>query len=184
MVKPVEIALKTGASVVLRSATRWDARAYANFKHDMLATSQHLNTEADEAQISPAKERSAITRVAHNDNEVILLAVLNRKIIGAVETLTDRRRRLRHTTLLGLSIAEGYRGQGLGRALLSATFDWLRKDTKIERVELHVHGNNDHAITLYRAMGFIEEGRRRRAIRLGAQDYVDDILMCAYLERT
>jgi RimJ/RimL family protein N-acetyltransferase len=61
--------------------------------------------------------------------------------------------------------------------------EWAKGHPYIERVELHVHGDNDKAIKLYKVLGFVEEGRKKDAIRRGPQDYVDDILMCAYLGR-
>jgi RimJ/RimL family protein N-acetyltransferase len=149
----------------------------------MLQTSRHLNTRPEEAQISTGAERRLIKRIVTSENELAIVALHDGDIIASLETLTDRRGRLKHSTLLGVSVAHGFRGLGLGHAMLLCCLEWAKGHPYIERVELHVHGDNDKAIKLYKVLGFVEEGRKKDAIRRGPQDYVDDILMCAYLGR-
>jgi ribosomal protein S18 acetylase RimI-like enzyme len=52
-----------------------------------------------------------------------------------------------------IEIAEAFRGKGLGRAVLLALEDLLRP-LGIEKVELHVFGNNRVAIHLYESLGY------------------------------
>ena len=71
-----------------------------------------------------------------------------------------------------------WRGAGLGRRLMAAALAdaWQRH---FERIELWVRGPNAAAIALYRKMGFVEEGRRRDAIRLGFGSE-DEVLMAMH----
>jgi len=83
-----------------------------------------------------------------------------------------------HAGTLGMGIADGHRGQGLGNALLKAALDHAGR-CGIERVELQVYASNGPAIALYRKFGFETEGIRRRARKLDG--HYDDILVMARL---
>jgi [ribosomal protein S18]-alanine N-acetyltransferase len=67
--------------------------------------------------------------------------------------------------LESVAVEENMRGQGIGRALLSAVVDWA-KSNGAERVELEVRASNSGAIRLY-----AQAGLRREGIRAG---YYDD----------
>ena len=50
----------------------------------------------------------------------------------------------------------------------------------IERVELEVFASNTGAINLYRQLGFVVEGTKKRARKLDGE-YDDDVLMALFL---
>lgn len=62
---------------------------------------------------------------------------------------------------LGMAVAEGWRGRGVGRALLTAGVDWARA-AGAHKVALQVWPHNVAARALYARAGFAEEGRLRR----------------------
>ena len=175
------ITLNNQEQAFIRSAKPKDARSFARFKKEMLRTSDHLNTRSEEAYFGTWHERKSIKRILSKDDEIILLAIKGGEIIGAIETLTDRRIQLKHSTVLGISIAAPHRGLGVGRQLLEVYLAWAKEHPRLERIELHVHADNTVALELYKKLGFQHEGQRIGAIRRGSQEYVDDILMCFYL---
>lgn len=61
---------------------------------------------------------------------------------------------------LGMSILDGWRGRGGGRALLQAAIEHAR-GSQAHKIELEVWPDNERAIALYRAFGFEVEGLRR-----------------------
>jgi RimJ/RimL family protein N-acetyltransferase len=71
-----------------------------------------------------------------------------------------------------------WRGQGLGRALLEAC---IRKAfaSGFTRIELEVYADNASAIALYRRLGFVDEGLKRRARVLDGR--VQDLRLMALL---
>ena len=81
-----------------------------------------------------------------------------------------------HIAKLGMGLRADQRGKGLGRRLLEATVARAR-EMGLEKIELGVYATNEPAIRLYRAMGFVDEGVRRRS-RLVDGMY-DDVLMMA-----
>lgn len=67
-------------------------------------------------------------------------------------------------------------------ALITALLDWGAAHETIEKVRLGVFATNERATGLYRALGFVEEGRRRKEFRFGPGRYVDDIRMFQWVK--
>lgn len=61
--------------------------------------------------------------------------------------------------ILNIAVIDAKRGQGLGRVLLDALLDYLKKGGA-GRVYLEVRRSNEAAIGLYRASGFTPQGVR------------------------
>jgi len=81
-----------------------------------------------------------------------------------------------HVRMLGIGIAPGFQGRGVGRMLIERLLDWADNWAGVLRVELMVHADNDRAMALYRSMGFEDEGRHRGyAMKDGR--YVDSLSM-------
>lgn len=80
-----------------------------------------------------------------------------------------------HIGSLGMGLLPGYRGKGFGRQLVVATIQKAR-ELGLERIQLSVYASNQPAISLYRRLEFVEEGRQKRG-RLMDGVYDDVILM-------
>lgn len=65
---------------------------------------------------------------------------------------------------IGMMVAAGQRGRGVGKALVSASIDWARA-YGLHKLALSVFPHNGAAIALYRTCGFVEEGRLVRHVR-------------------
>jgi RimJ/RimL family protein N-acetyltransferase len=65
---------------------------------------------------------------------------------------------------IGMMVAAGSRGRGVGTALVEAAIAWS-KDRGLHKLALSVFPHNHAAIALYRKCGFVEEGRLVRHIR-------------------
>jgi RimJ/RimL family protein N-acetyltransferase len=58
--------------------------------------------------------------------------------------------------------------------------DWARGTGVVTRVELQAFAGNDAATRLYERLGFVTEGRRRRAVFRDGE-YQDDVIMAILL---
>jgi len=96
-------------------------------------------------------------------------------VVGWCDVVRNPNEGFRHVGRLGMGLLPGYRGRGLGRRLAVQTIGAARQ-VGIERVELEVFASNEPAIALYRALGFITEGIKRRARKLDGQ-YDDNVFM-------
>ena len=81
-----------------------------------------------------------------------------------------------HIGYLGMGVLQAYRSKGIGRRLVEATIAKAR-EFGLEKIELSVYSSNDAAIALYRNLGFVDEGRKKRG-RLVDGIY-DDVLLMA-----
>lgn len=126
---------------------------------------------ADGVEVSPLAEASRAAVVALHDrvfpgthtpgdridrapNRVVLAAVRDDAVLGyvAVERQEDG-----DGSLDFLGVAEGARGQGIGRRLVVAGCQRLRDDLGCSSVHLTVRASNVAARRLYASIGFVEE---------------------------
>ena len=86
-----------------------------------------------------------------------------------------------HVVRLTIAVHEGHQGRGIGRALMHELLRWARADPRVDKVELQVRSSNARAIALYSSLGFVEEGRKTRRLKLGPGVYLDDIYMALWV---
>ena len=65
---------------------------------------------------------------------------------------------------------------GIGRKLIEHLIKWAQ-ERELMRIELNVFANNYPAIELYKKMGFKEDGRREKAVKLYDNKFCDLIHM-------
>ena len=71
------------------------------------------------------------------------------------------------------------RKSGLGKRLVAAVLDHARG--RVEMVQLTVVSENEAARRLYEAMGFVEYGYEKRALKQDGR-YFDEVLMVKFLD--
>ena len=76
----------------------------------------------------------------------------------------------------GMFVDRGWRGRGVGSALVQAAIGWARAQG-LHKLSLEVFAHNTAAIGLYRKCGFVEEGRRVKQYRRVSGELWDSIVM-------
>ncbi|HEX3538801.1 MAG TPA: GNAT family protein [Acidimicrobiales bacterium] len=84
---------------------------------------------------------------------------------------------------LGMAVLEGWRGRGVGAALMAAAVDWARVQG-LHKVSLQLWPHNVAALRLYQKFGFQEEGRLVRQYRRRNGELWDAIVMGLVLDTT
>ena len=97
--------------------------------------------------------------------------------MGNLDITGGRRKRLRHTGLVGMGMLREYREKGLGNILLQTGIKWAQANPLLEKLWLQILADNTPAISLYKKAGFVEEGRQKQFVKLDAHTYYDNILM-------
>lgn len=128
---------------------------------------------------SVTEERRYIRALKRHPDAAVYVAEDDGAIVGRLSVARDPHQASRHVADLGIMIAIGHRGQGIGHALLDQAVAWAR-DVGVSKIELHVFPWNEPAIRLYEKFGFEREGLRKRHYRRG-NEYVDAILMALHL---
>jgi RimJ/RimL family protein N-acetyltransferase len=77
---------------------------------------------------------------------------------------------------LGMLVAAGWRGRGVGSALLGAGIEWAR-EAGAHKVALQVWPHNQAALNLYEKFGFQREGLLRRHYRRRNGELWDAVVM-------
>ncbi len=86
-----------------------------------------------------------------------------------------------HVVRLTIAVHEGHERRGVGAALMNELLEWARANAAVEKVELQVRSSNTGAIEFYRSLGFIEEGRKTRRLKIGPHEYLDDVYMALWV---
>jgi putative acetyltransferase len=75
-----------------------------------------------------------------------------------------------------MSVADGWRGRGVGTALMQTCVDWAR-EREIHKLALQVWPHNEVALHLYEKFGFEREGLLRAHYRRSNGELWDAIVM-------
>jgi RimJ/RimL family protein N-acetyltransferase len=165
----------------VRQAEPRDAAAYIRLIKGILREQPPVDTPYDRSEFDPAPEAMAARIAAYpaTGNSLFLVAAAAEAtpLIGVLTCAGGTLKADRHVTELGIYVEKGWRGRGVGTALLTDAIRWARAHPSIERVALDVMTTNHTAIGLYEHFGFEREGVRRRAYKRGG--YSVDMLVMA-----
>jgi RimJ/RimL family protein N-acetyltransferase len=153
------------AEFVVRPARAADARAMAEIFAAVAAERDGIATElpVDIDERAALFARSAAGSV---------VAIADGQIVGLLHVEVSRH----GFGELGMLVDRGWRGRGVGSALVAAAAGWARGQG-LHKLSLEVFAHNTAAIALYRKAGFIEEGRRVRQYRRANGELWDSIVM-------
>jgi putative acetyltransferase len=177
---PRTLALRDGRPIVVRHATAEDVAALALLDVAIVADGRgavRLPSDLPPAHLAEERLRGSLAQLAEQHGAQLLAETAGR-VIGQASIERYRPSLLAHTAIFTLDVHPDVQRLGIGRALARAALDWADETTPaIERVELCVRADNERAIALYRSLGFVHEGTRRRFVRLPDGQYVDDLGM-------
>jgi ribosomal protein S18 acetylase RimI-like enzyme len=113
-----------------------------------------------------------VERLRPSADRLVFGAFLDGRLVGITAFVREWRRKLRHrASIAGMYVAPEARGQGIGRALLSAAIAYGRTLPELEEVTLLVNTINAPAIALYTSLGFEAYCTEPRAIRVEDRYY-------------
>jgi RimJ/RimL family protein N-acetyltransferase len=160
----------------VRPARPGDARSFLEAFRSVAAERRFIQTE----EVSQtARQCRKLFRHPVTGEGANLVAVAGGGIIGSISVQRDAHPATRHTASIGMFVTAAWRGRGVGTALMDGAMRWAR-DAGVERVDLSVYPHNQAAIALYRAFGFVQEGRLIRHAKK-SYGYEDEILMAVWL---
>ena len=166
--------------IIVRAAKPSDAALLNSYLRGIYREGIGMITRPEEFRASNFRQRFWLARKGINPDETCLLAVCGDAIVGMLECWTDKRQRVRHSTIIAMSVHADWRKRGIGKKLLLHFADWVQKHARLERIELHVHADNVAALALYRSIGFVHEGTRRAVVRYEDGTVTDDHIMALW----
>jgi RimJ/RimL family protein N-acetyltransferase len=153
------------AQFEVRPAQAGDARAMAEL---FALVAEERDGIATEPPVDVDERAAVFTRSAGES----VVAVAGGEIIGMLHLEVSRH----GFGELGMLVDRGWRGRGVGSALVAAAVGWAH-DHGLHKLCLEVFARNAAAIALYRRHGFVEEGRRARQYRRASGELWDSIMM-------
>ena len=116
------------------------------------------------------------------NNNLQFVALDDQTVVGWCAITAKAKAIYSHAGVLGMGIVEGYRGRGVGTALIRTTLDAARL-RGLKRIELQVRENSLSAMALFEKVGFVKEGvMRKHAFVDGV--YENSLLMALLFEST
>ncbi|MFB4158512.1 N-acetyltransferase family protein [Geomicrobium sp. JSM 1781026] len=154
-----------------------DSDEILQLQSSVISEDKFLITTSAEFTPNFANQKEWMNKILENDRETIIVAEFEAKVIGWIIFQSHDRKRLQHTGSFGMAVSKAHRGTGVGKALVESLLLWAEKNTYIEKISLGVFSTNHRAISLYKKIGFIEEGRKVKEIKIDNHQYIDDIMM-------
>jgi RimJ/RimL family protein N-acetyltransferase len=132
-----------------------------------------------QTQALPLERIDGFVRDSVANDAVQFFALDGAKVVGWADIFPAWADAVKHCGTLGMGIAAGNRGQGIGERLLRACLS--KALTKgITRIELEARADNQRAIKLYERVGFRHEAVKRNAMRFDGV-YYDAVQMSILL---
>lgn len=184
---PIRRLGRGGESLILRHVEIEEAAAVLEFFLAASASTNQILTQPDEAPQTAEDEAKFIADMLNHPGRLFLLAehappAGKREIVGILGIRQHDRRRAAHTATLVISVAERWRGRGVGTALMEACVAWATDHPTIEKVCLEVFHTNSTGRALYVKVGFHEEGSRCGQAQIEPGQYVDEIFMSRWVK--
>lgn len=167
---------------MIRDVQVEDAETILDLENSVFSEREYFIALPEELEKTPIqKQRQWIQNILENEKETLIVAEAGGVVVGWIVFKSQKKKRLSHTGSITMLVSKNFRGMGIGEILLKALLDWAEKNPFIEKVSLGVFSNNHRAISLYKKMGFLEEGRKIKEFKLSEHEYIDDILMCKFV---
>lgn len=82
-----------------------------------------------------------------------------------------------HVVSLNIIVHEGSQAQGVGKGIIEDLIAWAKRAPKVDKIQANVRDSNERAIGLYKKLGFKEEGRLLKHVKISDDYYLDEIIM-------
>jgi ribosomal protein S18 acetylase RimI-like enzyme len=127
-------------------------------------------------------DEKAVIETIQSPKSVYLVAEYEGQIVGHAFLEPYTLQSLCHIADLNIAVHLGWQNKGIGRQLLEQLIERAKKSSVIEKIQLNVRASNSAAISLYKKIGFQEEGRLKNRVKV-KDHYIDDIIMGLELKK-
>ena len=155
--------------VTVRPATLDDVDAVVAMVAEVAGEGRWIATEAP---VDVDQRRRRMVEDVEREEAIVLVAEAGGQVVGELGLYLARY----GVADLGMAVAAGWRGRGVGSALVAEAVARARA-AGAHKIALQVWPHNRAAIALYERFGFQVEGRLRRHYRRRSGELWDAILM-------
>lgn len=158
-----------GAGITVRPATLADVDAVVAMLVEVAGEGRWIATEAP---VDVSQRRRRMVEDVEREDAIVLVAEVGGQVVGELGLSLARY----GVADLGMAVAPGWRGRGIGSALLAEAIDRAGK-AGAHKIALQVWPHNTAAIALYERFGFQREGYLTRHYRRRSGELWDAVVM-------
>ncbi|MDQ3008947.1 MAG: GNAT family N-acetyltransferase [bacterium] len=176
---------KNGSTATLRYPSLSDAPALLEFINTVSQEDSFIRFSGEQQTLQEEEEyvRSELEQIKNGD-AVKIFCFVDSTLAGVCDIHRDvafKKRKL-HVGFQGIIIAKGFRGQGIGQELMSATIAEAQQHIPgLKHIRLECFSTNTAALALYAKLGFVEVGRLPGEL-LHRGQYIDEVVLIKPLE--
>ena len=170
-IEPRSYHMRDGRDLLIREAVPADAQVILEHVDQISSESDYLILAPGEFELTVEQEEEYLQNSFLSENSLYIISFVDGDLAGALSFAGDRRKRIRHSGELAMSVKKEYWAQGIGSRLMDALIGWASEGQIIKKINLRVRADNDRAIRLYENKGFTREGVIRRGIRVEGRYY-------------
>ncbi|MDQ3021442.1 MAG: GNAT family N-acetyltransferase [Bacteroidota bacterium] len=173
---------KNDISVLIRNAHPDDAETLIDINLKIVDEKLYMLRQPGEATYTKEGEVKNIGNLLNGEGTLYIVAEVENSVVGYLDFRNGGLKITKHAGSLSLYILKEWRGKGIGRLVLKALIEWAEKNSLIEKVTLNVFSTNERAQNLYKKLGFTEEGRCPKDMKLENGTYMDSVLMYKFVK--
>lgn len=162
--------------IVIRKAVKEDAEALIEYLDTIGGESDFLTFGAGQFGRSVEQEEDFIENALKKENALFIIAEIDGRIVGNLNFSGGPRQRTAHVGEFGVSVLGEYWGNGIGEELIRYLINWSKNTGMIRKINLRVRSDNARGISLYKKLGFLEEGLVKRDFMING-DFYDSVIM-------
>lgn len=169
--------MTTTTAPIIRHATKADAAALAEHLNNI--RDENLDTVPKRLRTSETDQTAFLEIAEANGHAFFLIAMMGETLAGMLELWAGEQTYNRHVGVLGMSVSNGFRRQGIGAQLLDTAIIATKTWPGFCRIELQCVPWNAPAVALYHSRGFEIEATKRKAIDFRGKP--EDILLMSLI---
>jgi len=161
---------KTG-KIIIRKAVKSDVEQLIGYLNIIGGESDFLTFGTGQFEKTVEQEEEFIINSSYKKNALFIVAEVNGKIVGNLNFSGGPRERTSHVGEFGVSVLKEYWGNGIGEELIKYLINWSKDSGIIRKLNLRVRTDNTRGISLYKKLGFFEEGLIKREFLINGEFY-------------
>lgn len=169
------VTLSSGREVILRYPIFEDAEKLMNFINPIVKENAHILLNQIQSLDQEKEYLASCIKSMHEDQMIKMCVYFEDRIVGAAH-VTRLRYKENHAGEFGISLSQDFRGQGLGKILMSELIQQAKEILSVSQLILTCSLLNVSAQELYKKLGFQEYGRLPEALQY-ENSFVDQVLM-------
>jgi len=173
---------KDGKEIIIREANEDDALNLIELKKSYIKNTTSIPMYEFEYKNDIQAEKELINKFYTEQNSLLLVAEHANTLIGNIDLHGNQRKKLYHTAMLGMGIANEWHNRKIGSFLMECTLEWAMKKSSLEIIWLDVYSTNTAGTKLYDKFGFEQCGIIKNFFE--KENPADKITMVKHLYKT